>query len=115
MSKEIPIIPIKLDKQRNIKLTGRAFVEIEKLTGKNTFQSEIWETMSTTDVLIILWQGLLHEDPGLTLEDVEDMYHPGVMSKVINAIQAAWIDAVDVDEITDDKKAKVNPTKQPAS
>lgn len=99
MSREIPIVPIELDKPRNIKLTGRAFMNIEEYTGKNCFQGELWETLSTKDLLITLWQGLLHEDPSLTLEQVADMYHPGVMVDVMEALEKAWVSAVDLEKL----------------
>ncbi len=98
MSKEIPIIPIELDKPRKLKLDGNAFIGIEEQTGKNTFNGEIWQNMSTADIIIIIWQGLLWEDDKVTRDQVAGWYHAGVMTDWINAIQAAWVDAIDVDE-----------------
>lgn len=99
MSKEIPVIPIEMDKTRHIKLTGRAFMAIEEHTGKNCFLGEIWESMTTRDLIVILWQGLLHEDPELTLEQVADMYHPGIMIDVMEALEQAWMNAVDLEKL----------------
>ena len=113
MSREIPVVPIELDKQRNIKLTGKAFIQIEDITGKNAFLGEIWDTMTTKDIITILWQGLLHEDPELTMDDVAEMYHPGIMADVMQAIQSAWIDAVDIEKIEGQEQKKDPLGKRP--
>ncbi len=99
MSKEIPIIPIELDKPRKLKLDGNAFIGIEEQTGKNTFNGEIWQSMTTADIITIVWQGLLWEDANVTRDQVAGWYHAGVMAGWMQAIQAAWVDAIDIDEV----------------
>ena len=94
MSQAIPIIPIELDKPRNLKFTNRAFRLIERETGKNALQGELWTTMSMSDLGVLMWAGLVHEDKNLTLDDADDLLHPGNMHQVIELVTKAWLDAM---------------------
>ena len=91
-----PIIPIELDKQRNLKYTGKAFRLIEQQTGKNALTGEIWQEMNMGILATVLWAGLAHEDKDLTLDDVDELLHPGNQMYVMEQIHKAWTEAIEV-------------------
>ena len=64
--------PYKLDKTRNLRLSTRAQVIIEKtLNIKLTKLGQ--DTIGVNEMMVILWAGLLHEDSSLTLDKVIDL------------------------------------------
>lgn len=64
--------PYKLDKTRNLRISTRAHVIIEKtLNLKITKLGQ--DTLGVHEMMVILWAGLLHEDSALTLEKVIDL------------------------------------------
>jgi len=96
----VPPVPIDLDRRRHLKLGKRAVFRAEKALG------EFWgkrlniltvlfstEGLTLNDIAILLWQGLLHEDPTLTLERVQDMMTLQNVSVIVDAIFQAWNDA----------------------
>lgn len=89
-SKMIPIVDVELDRPRKLKYDFKAMRLIEKETGKNTLNSKIWQEMNATDLSIFLWAGLKHEDPDLTVEQVEEILHPGNMAETIYKVGEAW-------------------------
>ncbi len=90
MSKYPTVIPIELDKPRNIKITFNTLKLIEKATGKNTLKQETWENMSASDMIDFLWACLVHEDKDLKAEDVGEMIHPGNMKQVSEILSKAF-------------------------
>jgi hypothetical protein len=108
----VPLTPIDLDKPRHLLFTREAVFTIgdllTQLTGQEmTFLSGLFEldearqdlktilAYSLRKLSIYLWQGLRHEDPTLTLEQVQDAmpYTDAVglfalMQKVIDAWNA---------------------------
>lgn len=67
-------VPIKLDKERNLKYGFGAMIAIEDLTGKGFLElvSEMKnpKKLKIKTVRDILWAGLVHEDETLTPNDV---------------------------------------------
>jgi hypothetical protein len=64
-------VSIKLDKQRKLKYTFNAFCELEDVLGRPI--SEIKDGFKLKDLRALLWAGLLHESPDLTLEDAGEL------------------------------------------
>ena len=102
ITKAVPVVDIDLDKQRQLKFTGKAFRIIEKETGKNALQGEVWQSMSMTDLCAVLWAGLTHEDRSLTLDEASDLLHPGNQMYIMEKVTEAWVGAIpDVEEAAD--------------
>ena len=68
-------VEIQLDKTRNLRMGLGAMKRIQELTGDNPWDGNVWGNLSrdTNKLAVWLWQCLRHEDPELTLEQVEEM------------------------------------------
>ncbi|MBY6275377.1 hypothetical protein [Symbiobacterium thermophilum] len=84
MGRAAPVVPIELDKPRNLKFTLNSMVLFEKHTGKRFNQVE--NGLSMEELRILLWACLIHEDPDLTPEQVGDMIHAGNLERVAEAL-----------------------------
>jgi hypothetical protein len=82
----IPTVPIKLDKERHLKLDFNAIALIEEGTKKNVLKQESWESLTGSDIRVMLWAMLLDEDPEITLNDVGAMLHFGNIEYVFECI-----------------------------
>lgn len=103
----IQTTPFMLEKERHLLYNWNAFMkaelELSKLKGKPTTALEVFRSMaifaegdtvdftkiSLTDLLILVWAGLLHEDPKLTLEKVGDNLLFTDLSRVIMSVSEA--------------------------
>ncbi len=92
-----PLVPIQLDRERHLCLTNRAKFTIEtemiKLWGRKvSLFTMLTETdlMTINDLAICVWQGLLHEDPTLTLPQVQDLMDFDHMGDYMLAVLQAW-------------------------
>jgi|GEM_PF-899677 hypothetical protein len=90
MNKVVPVVEITLDKARAFKLDFKALMAFEKLSGKNVLESNVWQHMTASDMVMLLWAGLVHEDPQLTLDMVAGFIHPGNIQLVVNALQQGF-------------------------
>ena len=61
-----------LDKARNLRYGFKAFHQIEKKM-EQKISSIDFDNLSMQDQAVLLWAGLLHEDPTLTPDDVMDL------------------------------------------
>lgn len=86
-----PMVPIELDKPRNLVFDNEAMIQIEdKLPGESTFDVKFWQNISAKKARVILWAGLLYEDPSLTLDQVKAMLRGKNFAPVIKKILEAW-------------------------
>lgn len=93
-----PFVVINLDRPRRLRYSMNALVNVEEVLGKPVGQivSEFNEGLfGFKDIRAILWAGLLHEDPGLTPEQVGDMIDEAesfayVAQRVGEALQSAF-------------------------
>lgn len=93
----VPLVSIDLDRRRSIRLDMAAILRSERelcaLWGKKQniltilFDSD---SLTINDIVVILWQGLLHEDPALTLEQVQNMVNMTNLAQVTESIFDAW-------------------------
>lgn len=109
MPSVVPLIEITLDRLRHLRLDRRAvFVAEQELTRlwgvPSTFYAAMLDLMNTVSagqigglnlntMAILIWQGLLHESPDLTLEQVQDIlpYQDIVkMFELAGALLNAW-------------------------
>jgi len=87
-------VTIVLDRPRQLRYGINALVRIEELTGRAITQLEL-EQLAMTDLRIILYAGLCHEDANLTLEQVGDLLDdfgdlPQVAEKLGEALSLAF-------------------------
>lgn len=69
-----PEMTIKLgDRDRKFVLDLNAFCELEKRVNKSLFKAIRWDDMGVNDLRLLLWAGLLTDDPALTLEQFSKM------------------------------------------
>lgn len=109
--KAVPVVQINLDKPRNMKFNLRAMMEFEKATGKNVFKEDIWEDMSATDIVYLLWATLKHEDENLTVDDVAEMVHFGNMEEITEKLTKAFgMSLPDAGRSGDEKNVNTTPT-----
>lgn len=122
----VQTIPIMLDKERHLLYTWAAFskaeLELKKLKGVPTTALEVFKNLtslntvdehgntevdftkvSMTDLLVLVWAGLLHEDPKLTLEKIGDNLLFSDLSRVLMAVTTAISSSLPTDdEVTED-------------
>jgi hypothetical protein len=96
----VPPVPIDLDRRRHLRLGKRAVFRAEKALcefwGKRqNILTMLFDPAGLTlnDIAILLWQGLLHEDPTLTLEQAQDMVTMANVSTIVTALYQSWNDA----------------------
>lgn len=83
LPEHVPTAVVNLDKPRRVAFTLGAMRRIKEATG---FAIDDEAPRRTTDVLgAYIWAMLVKEDrEGLTVEDVEDMLHPGNLEEITN-------------------------------
>lgn len=70
--KLVKSVPIELDRTRHLKFDLNALCSFEETTGK-PIPSIDFNALSVTHVRALLWAGLIHEDPELSLTQVGAM------------------------------------------
>lgn len=94
-NKARPVIPIMLDKQRNLKLDFFTLMTFEEMTGRNILREEsFWLNMNMTEVLTLMWAGIRWEDPKLTFEQFVEIVAESSMNldKLVDTLN----DAIDL-------------------
>jgi hypothetical protein len=78
-----PVVPIELGgKTRNLRFTNRALVKSEDVLAAGNAG-----TIRTAQIM--LWAGLLHEEPTLTVDQVIDMVEPHQYETIALSIERA--------------------------
>jgi hypothetical protein len=105
----VPNVPILLDRARTLRFDRRAVFTAERELSRlwqapRTFYSAVLaviqavadsqiERLNLNDIAIMLWQGLLYDDPTLTLEQVQEMlpyFDMAAMVPICAALLEAW-------------------------
>jgi hypothetical protein len=85
------MVEIELDKKRNLVFDNEAMIQIEEqLPGESTFDPKFWASISAKKAKVILWAGLLYEDPALTLDQVKGILKGRNFAPIIQKILVAW-------------------------
>lgn len=106
----IPVVEIKLDRPRNLKFDMQAVFDAEVLyserrkSGKNYSFHDMLIEGTSMGMACLLWAGLRHEDPELTLDQVGTMFRPYDINRISLAIHKATITQVDPAEEDIDKE-----------
>lgn len=80
------MVTVKLDKERNLRLTLRGMLEFEKLTGGNLFKGFDMKKMTLKERTALLWACLIHEDKELKYDDFIDMVDLGNINMLADAV-----------------------------
>lgn len=90
-------IPLDLDRRRHVRLDNRAMFLAERTLcrvwdRKVNLLSVLADPQGLTlnDLAALLWAGLQHEDPTLTLEQVQDLMDLDKVGAITQAVFAAW-------------------------
>lgn len=66
-------ISFELDKTRNLRYGMQALIKIEERLGKSFAKIDFESDMKYSDLAIIIWAGLEHEDKDLTIDKVTEL------------------------------------------
>jgi len=94
-----PVITIELGgKQRHLKYDFKAMLAIQRQTGRNLLDNKvvkkIIEETTPEDLLTLLWGELLHEEPGLTIDEVTGWITMENQREVALKVIKAWAAAM---------------------
>lgn len=89
-------VTIDLDRPRVLLLNLNAYCLAEEITGRNYMKSI--EDLSFKDIRALLFAGLKHEDPNLTIENVGEMIDVNNLSVVSDALSAAFVTSMPAPE-----------------
>lgn len=88
-----PVIEVELGGQtRRLRYTFRALKAIERvLPGVNALSglADLFADLSATSAVAWIWAGLLHEDPNVTIEQVEEWLDFGTFGRIVEQMQAS--------------------------
>lgn len=65
--------PLELDKKRTFMLNFHAMRRVEEEYGLNLLSGEGFKNISSKNLTLLLWAGLIHEDEELSVETVDDL------------------------------------------
>jgi len=82
------MVTIKLDKERQLKLTLRGMLLFEEKTGNSLFKGFNVSKMPFKDVVTLLWVCLIHEDKELTYDQFVDMVEMSRIKELTNKCMA---------------------------
>jgi hypothetical protein len=84
---------VTLDRERTLKFDYNSLCDVETATGRN-----VAARLTSIDFTLLrglLWAGLKHEDPDLTLEGVGELIRPRQIKKLTSAVAGALSDFFD--------------------
>jgi hypothetical protein len=86
-----PMAEIELDKKRNLVFDYEAMIQIEEaLPGESTFNPDFWAKITAKKMRVILWAGLLYEDPTLSIDQVKAFIKGKNPAEITQKIMVAW-------------------------
>lgn len=96
----VPDVEIQLDRLRHLRFDMQAVIDAEILYsnlrkgGRDYSLYEIANGGTSLGLSVLLWAGLRHEEPALTLEQVNGLYRPNDINRISRAINKAVFDQV---------------------
>ena len=104
MPQPVPLIPVKLDKERHLLFNFNAICDFEQVSGRDFTELKSGK-IRCSDLRILIWAALKHEDPNLTLEGVGALIGPGNMAELAEQVKKAMVAGLP-EEKKDDKSPK---------
>lgn len=77
-------------KSRVLRFDFNALCAVEEATGINALDGEVWVAPTAKTARALLWASLLHEDPGLTIQEVGSWLTPHNFQSVADALASAY-------------------------
>ena len=94
MEQSIKVVPVMLGGQeRHLKFDVNALISLGDELNLNFLTKDAWDSLTKPDfrqIRAIVWAGLLHEAPELTVREVGSMMDPQNLQPVIDAYQQAF-------------------------
>lgn len=87
-NKQRGYVTVSLDKLRNLKFTTNALAELEDTLGQPVTQLNA-ETVGIKTLRAMLWAGLLHESPDLSITEAGALMDDGDLSEVSTRLSEA--------------------------
>lgn len=91
-------VSVHLDKPRTLRYTMRAMEKIEEETGKSVTDEAFLQGISATDLITVVWAGLIHEDRDVERDVVLDHVDVHSIEDVAEKVRAAMGVASEGDE-----------------
>jgi len=119
MDSIVPLVPIKLDRLRHLRLDISAMCQAEMdmgaLWGKemSIYGALLENPIRLNNLCIIVLHGLRHADPTLSLPEVKGMLNHANIADVIGAVTEAWTKANQLAE--PDREGDATPADPPGT
>lgn len=97
-------VAIQLDKERRLKYDLNAFALLKEKHGYNLLATTSEEMNDPVAVRAVLWAGLLHEDPAVTIEQVGSWVDVGNLGDVTQTVAEALLLAKRQDVTEDEER-----------
>ena len=109
MPQPVPLIPIMLDKPRNLRFGYNAICDYETVSGER-FTNLSKNELTCSQLRVLLWASLRHEDPTLTLEMVGDMMGFSGLSEIAKDVTKAIAAALPDQKEGETENPKAGPS-----
>jgi uncharacterized protein YoaH (UPF0181 family) len=76
-------------KQREVRFTWKAIKQLNREHGINVLRLDEDAVTNPEVISLVIWAGLIHEDPELTVEQIDEWMDIGLLPAVGEAISAA--------------------------
>ena len=104
-------VSVQLDRPRTLVLDFNAYCRVEEVTGISLLVGQ--EAFSSMRMMrAIVWAGLLHEDPTLTLEGVGDLLQEANAEEVLGKIYVAY--GLSLPDLDEDEEGESNDSDPPS-
>lgn len=109
MPRVVKSVPIMLDKERSIRYDMAAMEKFEELTGASFSVGFQIANLTAKNIKLLMWVGLLHEDPEITQETVSHMFGFADLVEIIPLITQAISNAAPKPKETASPNAQEGP------
>lgn len=105
-----PVMEIEIDRKRKFCLDLNAFCELEKRLGKSLFKVIKWDDMGFNDMRLLLWAGLLSDDPELSFDRFNEIMTMPQLMKLMPLVHDMLGRALPQGEVGTEAEAKKEVT-----
>ena len=87
------MVTVKLDRERRLSLKLRGMILYEETTGKSFLHGFDMKELSTRELTALTWACLIHDDPELTFDAVQDMVDVGQLTELSKAVARCIVES----------------------
>lgn len=118
--KALPGVEVEIGgKKRTLKYTLYALCKLDEKTGKNPLDGTMFSAMRPSDVVAVLWAGLLHEEPELNADELAKQIDIVQLRAVSEMMMRAFAQAAPVEDSkknsTDEEPKAVTSQESPSA